>query len=71
MSLLHRARETRPPPPRSVSAKRESMIRKSMRLGHDAMGGYRFSLAANAKRLRGDYAQTKGWSGVTIRRKVI
>src|SRR5260370_38070071 len=38
------------------------MIRKS---------GYRFSLATNAKRLRGDHAQTKGWSGMTIRRKVI
>jgi hypothetical protein len=29
---------------------RQSMIRKS---------GYRFSLATNAKRLRGDHAQTK------------
>src|SRR6266481_3346666 len=38
------------------------MIRKS---------GYRFSLATNAKRLRGDHAQTKRWSGMTIRRNVI
>jgi hypothetical protein len=35
------------------------MIRKSMPSGHDPMGGYRFSLATNAKRLRGDHAQTK------------
>jgi hypothetical protein len=41
---------------------RQSMIRKS---------GYRFSLATNAKRLRGDHAQTKTWSEMTIRRKVI
>jgi hypothetical protein len=41
---------------------RQSMIRKS---------GYRFSLATNAKRLRGDHAQTKRWSAMTIRRKVI
>jgi len=47
------------------------MIRKSMPLGHDPMGGYRFSLATNAKRLPGDHAPTKSWSGMTIRRKVI
>src|SRR6266849_3675253 len=47
------------------------MIRKSMPAGHDPMGGYRFSLATNAKRLRGDHAQTKRQSGMTIRRKVI
>src|SRR6202049_1492853 len=35
------------------------MIRKSMPSGHDPEGGYRFSLATNAKRLRGDHAQTK------------
>src|SRR6266850_4644184 len=35
------------------------MIRKSMPAGHDPMGGYRFSLATNAKRLRGDHAQKK------------
>src|SRR5882757_10205476 len=35
------------------------MIRKSMPSGYDPMGGYRFSLATNAKRLRGDHAQTK------------
>jgi len=34
------------------------MIRKSMPLGYDPTGGYRFSLATNAKRLRGDHAQT-------------
>ena len=49
----------------------QSMIRKSMPSGHDPMGGHRFSLATNAKRLRGDHAQTKRWSGMTIRRKVI
>src|SRR5882724_7587943 len=32
------------------------MIRKSMPSGYDPMGGHRFSLATNAKRLRGDYA---------------
>jgi hypothetical protein len=37
----------------------ESMIRKSMPSGHDPMGGYRFSLGTNAKRLPGDHAQTK------------
>src|SRR6266850_2530637 len=47
------------------------MIRKSMPLGHDPMGGYRFSLGTNAKRLPGDHAPTKSWSGMTIRRKVI
>src|SRR5260221_9679485 len=36
------------------------MIRKS---------GYRFSLATNAKRLRGDHAQTKRSSGMTILEK--
>jgi len=30
--------------------------------GHDPMGGYRFSLTTNAKRLRGDHAQTKSES---------
>ena len=39
-----------------------SMIRKS---------GHRFSLATNAKRLRGDHAQTKRQIGMTIRRSVI
>jgi len=34
------------------------MIRKSMPSGYDPMGGRRFSLATNAKRLRGDHAQT-------------
>src|SRR6266403_4734245 len=38
------------------------MIRKSMPSGHDPMGGYRFSLTTNAKRLRGDHAQTKSES---------
>src|ERR1700704_1776574 len=38
---------------------KESMIRKSMPSGHDPMGGYRFSLGTNAKRLPGDHAQTK------------
>jgi hypothetical protein len=38
------------------------MIRKSAK---------RFSLATNAKRLRGDHAQTKRQIGVTIRRSVI
>src|SRR5882672_9398730 len=33
------------------------MIRKSLPSGDDPMGGYRFSLATNGKRLRGDYAQ--------------
>src|SRR5450755_4919669 len=47
------------------------MIRKSMPSGYDPMGGYRFSLATNAKRLRGDHAQTKRWSAMTIRGKVI
>src|SRR5712675_69757 len=47
------------------------MIRKSMPSGHDPMGGYRFSLGTNAKRLPGDHAQTKRWSGMTIRGKVI
>src|SRR6267378_1672028 len=42
------------------------MIRKSMPSGHDPMGGYRFSLATNAKRLRGDHAQTKRWSGMRL-----
>ena len=37
----------------------QSMIRKSMPSGHDPMGGYRLSLATNAKRLHGDHAQTK------------
>src|ERR1700676_4464967 len=36
----------------------QSMIRKSMPSGL-TRGGYRFSLATNAKRLRGDHAQTK------------
>src|SRR5216683_7004977 len=31
------------------------MIRKSMPSGHDPMGGYRFSLGTNAKRLPGDH----------------
>jgi hypothetical protein len=35
------------------------MIRKSMPSGHDPMGGYRFSLGTNAKRLPGDHAQAK------------
>jgi hypothetical protein len=39
-----------------------SMIRKS---------GHRFSLATNAKRLRGDHAQSKRQIGMTIRRSVI
>ena len=35
-------------------------------------GGYRSSRATNAKtRLRGDHAQTKRWTRMTIRRKVI
>jgi hypothetical protein len=38
------------------------MIRKS---------GNRLSLATNAKHLRGGHAQTKKWTGMTIRRKVI
>src|SRR4051812_38983773 len=33
--------------------------------------GYRFFLATNAKRLRGDHAQTKRSSATTFRRKVI
>src|SRR6266852_3874551 len=37
-----------------------SMIRKSMPSGCDPVGGRRFSLATNAKRLRGDHAQTIG-----------
>jgi hypothetical protein len=49
----------------------QSMIRKSMPSGHDPMGGHRFSLARNAKRLRGDHTQTKRSSAMTIRRKVI
>jgi hypothetical protein len=48
-----------------------SMIRKSMPSGHDPMGGYRFSLGTNAKRLPKGHAQTKRQSGMTIRRKVI
>jgi hypothetical protein len=35
------------------------MIRKTMPLGYDPMGGYRFFLATNTERLRGDHAQTK------------
>src|SRR6266849_10430556 len=35
------------------------MIRKSMPSGHDPMGGYRFSLGTNAKRLPRDHAQKK------------
>jgi hypothetical protein len=35
------------------------MIRKTMPSGYDRMGGGRFSLATNAKRLRGDHAQNK------------
>jgi hypothetical protein len=35
------------------------MIRKSMPSGHDPMGGDRFSLGTNAKRLPGDHAQIK------------
>jgi methylmalonyl-CoA/ethylmalonyl-CoA epimerase len=34
-----------------------STIRKSMPSGYDPMGGYQFSLATNASRLRGDRAQ--------------
>ena len=40
-----------------------SLTRKSLPSGHDPMGGYRFSLGTNAKRLPGDHAQTKRWSG--------
>ena len=32
----------------------QSTIRKSMPSGHDPMGGHRFSLATNAKRLRAE-----------------
>src|SRR6266436_3786116 len=42
------------------------MIRKSMPSGNDRMGGCRFSLATNAKRLRGEHAQTRGWSAMII-----
>src|SRR6266581_8834452 len=35
------------------------MIRKSMPSGHDPMGGYRFFLGTNAKRLPGGHAQQK------------
>jgi hypothetical protein len=35
------------------------MIRKSMPSGCAPMGGSRFSLGTNAKRLPGDHAQTK------------
>ncbi len=35
------------------------MIRKKHALGYDPMGGNRFSLGTNAKRLPGHYAPTK------------
>ena len=46
------------------------MIRKKP-APHLMRVGFRFSLATNAKRLPGDHAPTKSWSGMTIRRKVI
>ena len=36
-----------------------SMIRKSMPSGHDPMGGYRFPLGTNTKRLPGDGAMVE------------
>jgi hypothetical protein len=47
------------------------MIRKSTPSGFDATGRYRFSLATSATRLRGDHAQAKRQSGMTIRENVI
>jgi hypothetical protein len=44
------------------------MIRK-MPPSQVMRGGQRFFLATNAKRLRGDHAQTRRLSGLTIRRK--
>ena len=35
------------------------MMQRSFALEHDPESGYRFSLATNATRLRGDHAQTK------------
>jgi hypothetical protein len=37
----------------------QGMIPKSMPSGFDPMGGNRFSLGTNAKRLPGDHAQEK------------
>jgi hypothetical protein len=51
------------------SKRRQSMIRT--RRAALAQSGHRFSLATNAQRLRGDHAQTKRWSEMTIQRKVI
>jgi len=45
----------------------QGMIPKSMPSGFDPMGGNRFSLGTNAKRLPGDHAQEKTATGLIQR----